>query len=274
METRKDEAQPRWDRSFIVSLLSGACAGLSVDLIIFPLDTMKTRMQSEMGFARSGGLSKLYAGSGSVLLGAAPGSAAFFVTYDLSKRLLGAQIAWDPLVHMTAASIGEAVACLIRVPVEVVKQRTQAGQGASSWRTFRNVLKYEGMRGLLRGYNSTLIREVPFSFIQFPLWEALKNDLREERQRELYPLEAAFCGLMAGGFAGAVTTPLDVAKTRIILHKTADLTVRKALEEVWQTKGLDGVTSGIGPRTFSLAMGGFIFLGIYEKAKKIIEGTI
>lgn len=33
---------------------------------------------------------------------------------------------YDTLIHMTAASVGETTACLIRVPIEVVKQRRQA----------------------------------------------------------------------------------------------------------------------------------------------------
>ncbi|XP_003742430.1 S-adenosylmethionine mitochondrial carrier protein [Galendromus occidentalis] len=274
MQPENNVVRSGWDRNFLVSLVSGACAGLSVDLLIFPLDTIKTRMQSPSGFLRSGGVHNLYAGSASVLLGAAPGAAAFFVAYDLSKRLLETQTAWDPLVHMTAASIGEVVACSVRVPVEVVKQRTQARQSVSSWITFRNTLKYEGRRGLYRGYGSTVLREIPFSVIQFPLWEWFKNDLRYDRQRELLPIEAAFCGAMAGGIAGFVTTPLDVAKTRIMLHKEANLTVRKALKEAWEFNGFDGVLAGLSARSVSLALGGFIFLGIYETARQTVEQVI
>ena len=35
-----------------------------------------------------------------------------------------------------------------------------------------NVL--QGPRGLFRGYVSTIARDIPFSFIQYPLWEYLK----------------------------------------------------------------------------------------------------
>ena len=40
---------------FVTSLASGAAAGLSVDLLFYPIDTIKTRLQSELGFWRSGG---------------------------------------------------------------------------------------------------------------------------------------------------------------------------------------------------------------------------
>jgi solute carrier family 25 S-adenosylmethionine transporter 26 len=39
------------------------------------------------------------------------------------------------------------------------------------------------------------------------------------QERPCTSVEAAACGSVAGGIAGAVTTPLDVAKTRIMLAK-------------------------------------------------------
>lgn len=71
-------------------LLGGAAAGLAVDLSLFPLDTVKTRLQSSAGFRKSGAFSGLYRGMGSVALGSAPGAAAFFVTYEFVKAQLGA----------------------------------------------------------------------------------------------------------------------------------------------------------------------------------------
>ena len=37
-----------------------------------------------------------------------------------------------------------------------------------------NFLIIQGPRGLYRGYFSTVTREIPFSFIQYPIWEFLK----------------------------------------------------------------------------------------------------
>ena len=50
-------------------LLSGAMAGLSVDCVLFPLDTIKTRMQSSKGLSGSGGFVKLFAGVASAAAG-------------------------------------------------------------------------------------------------------------------------------------------------------------------------------------------------------------
>lgn len=44
-----------------------------VDLFFYPIDTLKTRLQSNQGFIQSGGFKNIYKGVGSVALGGAPG---------------------------------------------------------------------------------------------------------------------------------------------------------------------------------------------------------
>ncbi|KAI9521238.1 hypothetical protein NQZ68_010942 [Dissostichus eleginoides] len=69
---------------------SGGCAGMCVDLTLFPLDTIKTRLQSPQGFQKAGGFRGVYAGVPSAAVGSFPNAAAFFVTYECTKSLLGA----------------------------------------------------------------------------------------------------------------------------------------------------------------------------------------
>ena len=149
----------------------------------------------------------------------------------------------------------QVAACLVRVPTEIVKQRRQAGAGSHGLAIVRSTISSEvptttcfllfvflfrsifcqGVLGLYRGYFTTLAREIPFSLIQFPLWEFLKKQLATvtgqvlgihspplqnlDYQEAPMPWQASLCGAVAGGFSAAVTTPLDVAKTRIMLAK-------------------------------------------------------
>jgi solute carrier family 25 S-adenosylmethionine transporter 26 len=132
------------------------------------------------------------------------------------------------------------VSCLIRVPTEIVKSRTQTGAygpGKSSWHSLVQTMRYEGIRGFYRGFGITIAREVshfgissrtqddtdeqlPFTSLQFPLYEALKGQLsrRYLDGKRPSPGQAAICGSIAGGFAAAVTCPLDVVKTRVMLE--------------------------------------------------------
>lgn len=263
---------------FVASLVAGGVAGVSVDLILFPLDTVKTRLQSPQGFNKAGGFRGIYAGVPSTAIGSFPNAAAFFITYEYVKWFLHSDSSsyLIPVKHMLAASAGEVVACLIRVPSEVVKQRAQVSSASRTFQIFSNILYQEGVQGLYRGYKSTVLREIPFSLVQFPLWESLKALWSWRQDHVVDSWQSAVCGAFAGGFAAAVTTPLDVAKTRIMLAKagssTANGNVFSALHGVWRAQGLSGLFAGVLPRMAAISLGGFIFLGAYDQTRSLLLG--
>lgn len=53
-------------------LTAGAAAGLVVDSVLFPIDTIKSRLQSSLGFRKTGGFKQLYRGILPVLTGSIP----------------------------------------------------------------------------------------------------------------------------------------------------------------------------------------------------------
>ncbi|KAL8777812.1 MAG: hypothetical protein Q9194_002343 [Teloschistes cf. exilis] len=274
---------------FTRALLAGALAGTTVDLSLYPIDTLKTRLQSSTGFAASGGFRGIYAGVGSVLIGSAPGAALFFVTYEGFKSQL--QILRQPsnghiagggdevrglsksVDHMLAASAGEIAACAVRVPTEVIKQRAQAAQQPSSIAVLRFILARRSdigvvgvWREMYRGWGITIMREVPFTAIQFPLWEGMKIWRRRQiAQTEVSALESGAFGSVAGAVAAALTTPLDVLKTRLMLAQKRQ-SAASMVVEIWKTSGPRAFLSGIGPRIMWISAGGAIFLGTYQWA--------
>ncbi|GAA53438.1 S-adenosylmethionine mitochondrial carrier protein [Clonorchis sinensis] len=172
---------------------------------------------------------------------------------------------------------------------------------------FSRALNTEGVFGLYRGYLSTVLREIPFSFIQFPIWEHLKLLTIRWNQRhqpqgqpvsgfanphELHFWQSALCGSLSGAIAGALTTPLDVAKTRIMLAEVsrsdsqlifldsqahtplASGNIVTALKTVFRELGLRGLFSGIVPRVSYLALGGAIFLGMYDTSYRLWNRVI
>jgi solute carrier family 25 (mitochondrial S-adenosylmethionine transporter), member 26 len=272
-----------------------------VDLSLYPLDTLKTRLQSAQGFLRAGGLSGIYRGVGSALVGSAPGAALFFVTYDSSKRFL-LQRAHDagriptatgeaelvkakqvdlsePAVHMVAATLGEVAACAVRVPTEVVKQRAQALQARGSKEALSQILELRKRHGfvmmwreLYRGWSITIMREVPFTVIQFPLWEALKEwRRRSSGHKTISAMESALFGSLAGAVAAGITTPLDVLKTRMMLGREK-IGIWRLTESILRDSGPRAFFAGIGPRVFWISAGGAIFLGSYQWASNALGG--
>ncbi|XP_062522739.1 mitochondrial S-adenosylmethionine carrier protein-like isoform X3 [Corticium candelabrum] len=231
---------------FGTSVLAGGVAGMAVDIVLFPIDTIKTRLQSHSGFWRSGGFRGMYAGLASVVVGSAPGAALFFCTYELLKTVCIPHITQQqaPFLYMVAACCGEIVACGVRVPVEVVKQRTQANLYSSSFQCLIHTIKSEGIRGLFRGYATTVVREIPFALVQYPCWEFFKRKWSSYQSHLVSPVQGALCGAVAGGLSAAVTTPLDVAKTRVMLAEKASADAKARvlplLVKIGQMEGISG----------------------------------
>ncbi|CAG8813675.1 9514_t:CDS:2, partial [Racocetra persica] len=67
------EKETSYNVNFAQALVAGGIAGTSVDVILYPLDTIKTRLQSKSGFYSSGGFRGIYSGLTSVIIGSAPG---------------------------------------------------------------------------------------------------------------------------------------------------------------------------------------------------------
>lgn len=117
------------------------------------------------------------------------------------------------------------------------------------------------------------MREVPFSLIQFPLWEYLKVQWEPTTGIPLTPWTVATCGAMAGGFAAAVTTPLDVIKTRIMLAESGSKGIyfTKIIQSIYREKGIGGLFAGIVPRVTWITLGGAIFFGFYDLTTRVLE---
>ncbi|KAG5176536.1 mitochondrial carrier domain-containing protein [Tribonema minus] len=265
--------------SFVLALVSGGIAGTSVDVALFPLDTIKTRLQSSQGFIKAGGFKGVYNGLSAAAVGSAPGAAAFFSTYEGLKVRLGDPSA--PSTHMAAASGAEIVACLVRVPTENVKQKMQAGVGTSSSSavaTCRSILSASGARGFYAGYMTTIMREIPFSLIQFPLYERMKAVWGRRRGAPVHSYQAAVCGSLSGAFAGALTTPFDVVKTRLMLGADKHGLPYKGMVPTFQRivadEGAAALFGGIVPRVMWIGIGGFVFFGAYEASKRTLAGVL
>jgi hypothetical protein len=227
-----------------------------------------------------------------------PSAASFFLVYDGVKRsILSGNRTFsrtaESSVHMLASSMGEIAACAIRVPTEVVKQRAQAGLfGGSSLLALQDILAFRNQRNgytmmvreLYSGAGVTIMREIPFTIVQFSLWEYFKSSYsiyqHEKHRRKkgmVTALESALFGSAAGAIAAAATTPLDVLKTRIMLRRRehGDTSTRagafRVLARISREEGMQGLFKGFGPRIAWISTGGAIFLGTYQWAWNALD---
>lgn len=217
----------------------------------------------------------------------------FFTTYEATKTfyssLLGRLPLSDglampaPLVHSLASGTAELASCLVLTPAEVIKQNAQmlrsekttaattarggSWRDSTSIRALRMVSQGGGASGaahrLLTGYTALVARNLPFTAMQFPIFEAVRRRLWERRDRRT---EGAGSGdvtvkdgsgsasegerrigkgvgmarglletgavngasaAVSGAIAAVVTTPTDVVKTRMMLSAGEERNVQE-----------------------------------------------
>lgn len=209
-------------------MLAGAAAGTVEHLAMFPLDTVKTRMQAvphggasishalnygslvaavRTVLAREG-VAGLYRGVAPAALAAGPSHALYFAVYEASKALLaGGDGAGQPgpaAGHAASAAAGAAAtaaADALSSPLDTLKARLQianspyTGLGDCAART----VKGEGWGALWRCYPTTLAMNVPFAAVQLVVYEAAKRQLVARR---VLPPEGEGAG--GGGGGGAL----------------------------------------------------------------------
>lgn len=208
-------------------MVSGAIAGTAVEAALYPLDTIKTRLQAARGGATVS-WRHLYKGLGGNLVGVIPSCAVFFAVYEPAKRHLLPTRDADTVrahtvsAHLAAAALAGLASSLIRVPTEVVKTRMQTGQFTSASDALWHISRREGvLTGLFAGFGSFLLRDLPFDAIEFASYEQMKLTWtsifgKGGKHSEIKQHESAAIGSVAGMLTGAVTTPLDVVKTRLM----------------------------------------------------------
>ncbi len=101
----------------------------------------------------------------------------------------------------------------VRRVIVAVKQRLQMYNSPyhNSFDCLRRVLRTEGLPALYRAYFTQLSTNVPFQCIHFMSYEFLQKRLNP--RHEYLPWTHMVSGGLAGSFAAAFTTPMDVCKT-------------------------------------------------------------
>ncbi|KXT03912.1 hypothetical protein AC578_9302 [Pseudocercospora eumusae] len=230
--------------------IAGAFAAFTVDLIVYPLDTIKTRLQSPdyTKLYRNGTNTAfnpamfrgVYQGIGSVIIATLPSSGAFFTTYEAVKSVLTdanpvsqnhKPFVPTPLIHAAASGTAELVSCAILTPAEVIKQNAQMVDNSNQSRpkvnaTMQTIKKFRSNPlALWRGYSALAGRNLPFTAMQFPMFERIKESIRRYRDergiRTNTLLESGVITAVSAGAGGSIaaviTTPVDVVKTRLML---------------------------------------------------------
>ncbi|XP_055789001.1 mitochondrial glutamate carrier 1-like [Salvelinus fontinalis] len=237
--------------SLPAKLINGGIAGLIGVSCVFPIDLAKTRLQNQQNGSRlytsmsdcliktirSEGYFGMYRGSAVNLTLVTPEKAIKLAANDFFRQYLSKDGQKLTLVKEMLAGCGAGTCqVIVTTPMEMLKIQLQdAGRieaqrklmpetvvpgtvptkSPTAMQLTRELLQEKGIAGLYKGLGATLLRDVPFSIIYFPLFANL-NNLGKRGAEGPAPFYVSFlAGCLAGSTAAVAVNPVDVIKTRI-----------------------------------------------------------
>ena len=129
-------------------------------------------------------------------------------------------------------------------PMEIVKLRMQLAGESGLKRSLGETVAELGPRGLYKGTSATWLRDVPFSFIFFPLFANLKVALDGENSL----LGLIVAGAASGSLAAGTVTPFDVIKTRLQVAGSRYTSIGHAARTILKEEGWQAFFKGLAPR--------------------------
>lgn len=216
-------------------MVAGSIAGSVEHLAMFPVDTLKTRMQALGGscsvrsisvrqalgsILKLEGPAGLYRGIGAIGLGAGPAHAVYFSAYEWFKEIFSGGNPNNSAAHAVSGVFATVASDAVITPMDMVKQRLQLQsspyKGVGD--CVKRVMMEEGVGAFYASYRTTILMNAPFTAVHFATYEAAKRGLMEvslESASDERLIVHATAGAAAGALAAAVTTPLDVVKTQL-----------------------------------------------------------
>ncbi|XP_052175793.1 uncharacterized mitochondrial carrier C8C9.12c-like isoform X1 [Diospyros lotus] len=277
-------------------MIAGSIAGSVEHLAMFPVDTIKTRMQAlgscpiksagvrqALGsILRTEGPAGLYRGIGAMGLGAGPAHAVYFSVYEFCKKAFSGGNPNNSAAHAVSGVCATVASDAVFTPMDVVKQRLQLSdspyKGVLDCVT--RVLREEGFRAFYASYRTTVLMNAPFTAVHFATYEATKRGLMEispESASDERLVVHATAGAAAGALGAAITTPLDVVKTQLQCQGVCgcDRFISGSISDVIRTivkkDGYSGLTRGWMPRMLFHAPAAAICWSTYEAGKSFFQ---
>ncbi|PWA65823.1 hypothetical protein CTI12_AA332960 [Artemisia annua] len=280
-------------------MIAGSIAGSVEHMAMFPIDTIKTRMQilgscpiksaglrpALQSILKTDGFSGLYRGIGAMGLGAGPAHAVYFSVYEMCKESFTKRVGefYAPAAHAAAGVFATVASDAVFTPMDMVKQRLQLGSGSPYKGVFdcvRVVLREEGFKAFYASYRTTILMNAPFTAVHFATYEAAKRGLSglvvggvSDEKLVVH----ATAGAAAGALAAAVTTPLDVVKTQLQCQgvcgcdRYANGSIRDVLRTIVRKDGYRGLFRGWMPRMLFHAPAAAICWSTYEAGKSFFQ---
>ncbi|XP_034108655.1 mitochondrial uncoupling protein Bmcp [Drosophila albomicans] len=296
----------------------GGLASITAEFGTFPIDTTKTRLQIQgqkidqtfsqlryrgmtdafVKISKEEGLRALYSGIWPAVLRQATYGTIKFGTYYTLKKLAnerglltdedGSERVWSNI--LCAAGAG-AISSAIANPTDVLKVRMQVhGKGTDHLGLigcFREIHKYEGVRGLWRGVGPTAQRAVVIASVELPVYDFCKLQLMSAFGDHV--ANHFISSFIASLGSAVASTPIDVIRTRLMNQRhvtvlnggvaTAAASASASAQRLYsgsldcavqtiRNEGLLALYKGFIPTWVRMGPWNIIFFITYEQLKK------
>ncbi|KAL5265122.1 hypothetical protein ACHWQZ_G006010 [Mnemiopsis leidyi] len=222
----------------------GGLAAMTAEALTFPIDMSKTRLQIQGQVAdarlsalkyrgmihtlvtvgRQEGVMSLFTGAKFALLRQGTyGTIRLGIYYSIKdkweQKNVGVKM---PLPHLVLlGGVAGVIGSYITTPTDVMRVRMQACHHTKSpplIRSFVNIFKTEGMRGVYRGAIPNAQRAAVVNGVQIPTYDVTKRNLIAAGFQD--NKKTHFGSSLFAGFLGSCfSQPIDVAKTRMMNQK-------------------------------------------------------
>ncbi|XP_078076591.1 mitochondrial glutamate carrier 1 isoform X2 [Mustelus asterias] len=268
--------------SLPAKLINGGIAGLIGVTCVFPIDLAKTRLQNQQNGQRMYSSMKKLTLLKEMLAGCGAGTCQVVVTTPMEMLKIQLQDA-GRLAAQQKLMAAEAVSSSpVGSPVSSTSHTTSTNKSQqTATQITKELLRSKGIAGLYKGLGATLLRDVPFSIVYFPLFANL-NKLGQKSSGEKAPFYVSFAsGCIAGSTAAIVVNPCDVIKTRLQslqrgIHEDSYSGIVDCTRKIWRNEGAKAFLKGAYCRALVIApLFGIAqvvyFLGIAETMFEMLQ---
>lgn len=222
---------------------AGSAGAMFASTLVYPLDIIKTRIQVQTKSEKSDddtqdhyasawdgitqivkkeGISGLYAGLGSSLIGTASTNFTYFYCYSLirenyNKRYNPRGGTLSTALELVLGAAAGALTTLITTPVSVITTRQQTlpqSEREGVIATCKSIIAEEGIQGLWRGIQPSLVLCVNPA-ITYGSFEKIKQIVLKVFQLQLTPGVNFLVGALSKTLATVITYPYIMAKVRL-----------------------------------------------------------
>eukprot|EP00455_Lapot_gusevi_P033354 TRINITY_DN3646_c0_g4_i3.p1 TRINITY_DN3646_c0_g4~~TRINITY_DN3646_c0_g4_i3.p1 ORF type:complete len:304 (+),score=87.95 TRINITY_DN3646_c0_g4_i3:75-986(+) len=278
----------------VKSLTAGGIAGAVSRTATSPLERLKVMQQVSFNNNSAytsiwGALKKMYVeegflsywkGNGTNVIRIAPYSALQFFSFDVYKRFFLQDNPTSTPRLLLCGALAGMTSSFCCYPLDLVRAcltvQTTSAQYSGVGDALSKIYASQGIRGLYRGINATLMGIAPYVAINFTTFDILKRKFLPNREHEHFDAINLCLGAIAGGTAATFTYPSDVIRRRMQLQDFGGIElprykgVADCARKIYKYEGIRGLYKGLTACYLKVMPSMAIAFMTYERLRTVL----